>query len=58
MVPNNSEGANGGTQISVNYYFFGQISVNYFFSANSQLTANFGELLTFTFFSTGSIILS
>ena len=25
------EGANGGTQISVNYYFFGQISVNYYF---------------------------
>ena len=42
MVPNNSEGANGGTQISVNYYFFGQISVNYFFSANSELTTNFG----------------
>ena len=25
------EGANGGTQFSVNYYFFGQISVNYYF---------------------------
>ena len=23
------EGANGGTQLSVNYYFFGQLSVNY-----------------------------
>ena len=36
------EGANEGTQISVNYYFFGQISVNYHFFANSQLTTNFG----------------
>ena len=25
------EGANGGTQFSVNYYFFGQFSVNYLF---------------------------
>ena len=25
------EGANGGTQFSVNYFFFSQISVNYYF---------------------------
>ena len=43
------EEANGDTQFSVNYYFFGQISVNYYFWANSQLTTNFGWLLTFTF---------
>jgi len=36
------EGANGGTQISVNYYFFCQISVNFYFLANSQLTTIFG----------------
>ena len=39
LSPN--EGANGGTQFPVNYYFFGQISVNYYFVANSQFTANF-----------------
>ena len=33
------EGANGGTEFSVNYYFL----------ANSQLTTSFGWLLTFTF---------
>ena len=37
-----SEGANGSTQFSVNYYFFGQISVNYYFLAKYQLTTNFG----------------
>ena len=36
------EGANRGTQMSVNYYFFGQISVNYYFLVNSQLTTNSG----------------
>ena len=34
------EGANGVTQFSVNYYFFGQISVNYYFLVNSRLTTN------------------
>ena len=44
------EGANGGTQFSVNCYFSGQISVNYtIVLANSQLTTNFGLLITFTF---------
>ena len=42
FLPYYFEGANGGTQFSVNYYFFGQISVNYYFLANSQLTTNFG----------------
>ena len=37
------EGANGGTQFSVNYYFFGQMSVlKYYFLANSQLSTDFG----------------
>ena len=45
-----TEGANGGTQFSDNYYFFGQILVNYtIFLANSQLTTYFGWLLAFIF---------
>ena len=44
------EGANGGTQFSVNCYFSGQISVNYsIVLASSQLTTNYGLLITFTF---------
>ena len=44
------EGANRGTQFSVNCYFSGQISVNYtIVLTNSQLTTNFGLLITFTF---------
>ena len=40
------EGANGGTQFSVNCYFSGQISVNYsIVLASSQLTTNYGLLI-------------
>ena len=44
------EGANGGTQFSVNYYFSAkyQLTTVTIFLANSQLTTNFGQLLTFT----------
>ena len=34
-----NEGADGGTQFSVNYYFLGQISVNYYFFG--QFPANY-----------------
>ena len=40
FVGNTTVLLNGGTQFSVNYYFF---------SSSSQLTTNFGWLLTFTF---------
>ena len=42
------EGANGGTQFSVNYYFSAKYQLTTIFLANSQLTTNFGQLLTFT----------
>ena len=37
------EGANGGTQFSVNYYFFGQISVNYYFFGQFSATVKPGQ---------------
>ena len=45
----NYEGANGGTQLSVNSNFSAKYQLTTIFLANSQLTTNFGQLLTFTF---------